>query len=237
MSAQGVGNTLCGALGVLPMTGVIVRSGANVEAGAKTRLSAILHGSWLLMFASLLPWTLTYVPLSALAAVLVYTGYKLAYPKIVPTLIKYGNAKVLIYAVTIDHDRVDRSVEGRARRAWRCLWPACSMRCRGSTSARISSRGSNRVDLYMDGTATLIGLPKLAQALEALPAGSQVFVHIKDLDYIDHACLDLHDQLGKAAQDDGRNAHHRMASAGAEVSRAAWHRRAGRAQSRLSVHI
>src|SRR5690606_17806817 len=50
LAAQGVGNTLCGALGVLPMTGVIVRSGANVEAGAVSRVSAILHGVWLLLF-------------------------------------------------------------------------------------------------------------------------------------------------------------------------------------------
>ena len=59
LSAQGVGNAICGLLGVLPMTGVIVRSSANVDAGAVTRTSAILHGVWLLIFASLLPFTLT----------------------------------------------------------------------------------------------------------------------------------------------------------------------------------
>jgi MFS superfamily sulfate permease-like transporter len=101
LSAQGVGNMLCGVLGVLPMTGVIVRSGANVEAGAQTRASAILHGIWLLLFASIVPWTLTFIPLSALAAVLVFTGYKLAYPKILPTLLKFGKGEVLIYAATI----------------------------------------------------------------------------------------------------------------------------------------
>ena len=63
------------------MTGVIVRSGANVEAGAVTRASAIMHGVWLLLFVSALPFTLKYIPLSALAAILVFTGYKLAYPE------------------------------------------------------------------------------------------------------------------------------------------------------------
>jgi MFS superfamily sulfate permease-like transporter len=86
---------------VLPLTGVIVRSGANVEAGAQTRLSAILHGVWLLLFVAVLPWTLGYIPLSALAAVLVFTGYKLAYPKVVPTLLKFGKSEVLIYLATI----------------------------------------------------------------------------------------------------------------------------------------
>jgi len=58
LAAQGLGNSICGILGVLPMTGVIVRSGANVEAGAVTRLSAIMHGFWLLLFVSVIPFTL-----------------------------------------------------------------------------------------------------------------------------------------------------------------------------------
>src|SRR5262249_51881791 len=77
LASQGVGNMVCGLLGALPMTGVIVRSAANVQAGARTRLSAVLHGVWLLLFAALLPAALTWVPTSSLAAVLVYTGYKL----------------------------------------------------------------------------------------------------------------------------------------------------------------
>src|SRR4029079_8466745 len=101
LTAQGVGNTICGVLGVLPMTGVIVRSGANVEAGAQTRASAIMHGFWLLLFVSAIPFTLRYIPRSPLSAILVFTGYKLAYPKIVPTLMKYGMGEVIIYFVTI----------------------------------------------------------------------------------------------------------------------------------------
>lgn len=190
LTAQGVGNTLCGALGVLPMTGVIVRSGANVEAGAKTRLSAILHGFWLLLFASLLPWTLTYVPLSALAAVLVYTGYKLAYPKIVPTLLKFGYAKVLIYAATIimivTTDLLKGVLTGVALSLARVFYALSRLDITKQESA-----AEKRVDLFLSGTATVVGLPKLAQALEGLPPGSNVVVHIKDLNYIDHACIDL----------------------------------------------
>jgi MFS superfamily sulfate permease-like transporter len=60
--AQGVGNTLCGLLGSIPMTGVIVRSSANIEAGGRTRGSAIFHGIWLLAAVSLLPWLLNLIP-------------------------------------------------------------------------------------------------------------------------------------------------------------------------------
>ena len=68
---------LCGLLGALPMTGVIVRSSANVNAGARTRASAIFHGLWLLAFVLLLGSLLRQIPVASLAGVLVYTGVKL----------------------------------------------------------------------------------------------------------------------------------------------------------------
>ena len=68
---------ICGAFGALPMTSVIVRSSVNVEAGAKTRLSAILHGVWLLGLVGVAPSVLNLIPTSSLAAILVVTGYKL----------------------------------------------------------------------------------------------------------------------------------------------------------------
>jgi MFS superfamily sulfate permease-like transporter len=188
--AQGVGNALCGLLGVLPMTGVIVRSGANVEAGAQTRASAILHGVWLLLFAALLPAYLKYVPMSALAGVLVFTGYKLAYPKIVPTLLKFGWAEVAIYAITVATIVATNLLEGvlvgLGLSLLKLLYAFSHLKIRKDQAAM-----SNRVDLYLDGTATLIRLPKLAAELESLQPGAEVHVHIQDLDYIDHACLDL----------------------------------------------
>ncbi|MEU5546512.1 SulP family inorganic anion transporter [Streptomyces sioyaensis] len=77
LMAQGVGNTVCGLLGALPMTAVIVRSSANVYAGARTKASRVLHGVWLLVFAAAFPAALGVVPLAALAGVLVHAGGKL----------------------------------------------------------------------------------------------------------------------------------------------------------------
>ncbi|HEX4948124.1 MAG TPA: SulP family inorganic anion transporter, partial [Blastocatellia bacterium] len=88
--AQGVGNSVCGLLGALPMTGVIVRSSANVQAGGKTRLSAILHGIWILGLVVFAPFLLNKIPTTALAAILVYTGFKLLSPKAVRELKPYG---------------------------------------------------------------------------------------------------------------------------------------------------
>jgi MFS superfamily sulfate permease-like transporter len=190
LSAQGAGNMLCGLVGVLPMTGVIVRSGANVEAGAQTRWSAILHGVWLLLFVSVLPAALRYIPLSALAAVLVYTGYKLAYPKILPALLKYGKAEVFIYAVTIamivSTDLLKGVVTGLVLSLGKLLYAFSHLDVRKEENV-----AENRIDLHFDGSATLVRLPILARALEDLKPGSNVHVHLADLDYIDHACLDL----------------------------------------------
>jgi MFS superfamily sulfate permease-like transporter len=188
LTAQGVGNALCGLLGVLPMTGVIVRSGANVDAGAVTRASAILHGVWLLIFASALPWTLSYIPVSALAAVLVYTGYKLAYPKIVPTLQKFGTSEVAIYFITIATivatNLLAGVVVGLVLSLLKLLYAFSHLEVRKEETG-------NRVDLHLKGAATLIRLPMLASELEQLKPNTHVHIHIDDLDYIDHACIDL----------------------------------------------
>ncbi|MDO8989157.1 MAG: SulP family inorganic anion transporter [Sideroxyarcus sp.] len=190
LAAQGVGNMLCGILGALPMTGVIVRSTANVEAGGVTRASTVLHGAWLLLFAAVLPFTLSYIPVASLAAVLVFTGYKLAYPKALPGLLKFGKSEVAIYLITIVMVVATNLLEGvliglglsilKLLQAFSHLeihWNEDFVR--------------NRVELHLKGAATLIRLPKLAAALEEIRPGAEVHIHFEHLDYIDHACLDL----------------------------------------------
>jgi MFS superfamily sulfate permease-like transporter len=188
--AQGVGNTLCGLLGALPMTGVIVRSTANVEAGARTRASTILHGAWLLLFAAVLPFTLKVIPVASLAAVLVFTGYKLAYPKAVPGLLKFGRSEVAIYFVTIvtivATDLLQGVLVGLGLSILKLLYAFSHLELRWEDDVP-----NDRVQLHLWGAATLIRLPKLAAALEKIRPGAEVHVHFEHLDYIDHACLDL----------------------------------------------
>lgn len=189
LTAQGIGNALCGLLGVLPMTGVIVRSAANVDAGAQTRYSTILHGVWLLLFATALPFTLHYVPLAALAGMLVYTGYKLAYPKIVPELMKYGRSEVLIYAATIATivlgDLLKGVLLGLVLSLLKLLYTFSHL------GLRREDHANGTIDVHLEGAATLIRLPMLAAELEKLPAGARVRVFIEELSYIDHACIEL----------------------------------------------
>lgn len=188
--AQGVGNLCCGWLGVLPLTGVIVRSGANVEAGGRTRLSAVLHGFWLLFFVTILPHTLELIPTSSLAAILVYTGYKLFNPKIVRTLWSYSRGEVLIYVVTVasivSADLLKGVLIGVSLSLLKLLYTFSHLSVRLQTDEQ-----TNRSALHLRGTATFLRLPKLAAALEKVPANTELHVHFDQLNYIDHACLDL----------------------------------------------
>jgi MFS superfamily sulfate permease-like transporter len=99
--AQGVGNTVSGLIGGLPITQVIVRSSANIQTGNATKLSAILHGVWLLLFFLLAPTLLTYIPLGSLAAVLFVVGYKLAKPATFKRMYASGMKHFIPFVVTI----------------------------------------------------------------------------------------------------------------------------------------
>jgi MFS superfamily sulfate permease-like transporter len=99
--AQGVGNSLSGLMGGLPVTSVIVRSSANVNAGAKSKTSAILHGVLLLGCTVSIPWLLNKIPLAALAAILLLTGYKLAKPAVFKSFWKAGKYQFIPFIVTV----------------------------------------------------------------------------------------------------------------------------------------
>ena len=99
--AQGVGNSVAGLIGGLPITSVIVRSSANVNAGARSKMSAVIHGLLLLVCVILIPFLLNKIPLSALAAILLLTGYKLAKPAFFKLMFKNGKYQFIPFVVTV----------------------------------------------------------------------------------------------------------------------------------------
>ncbi|RXS83869.1 SulP family inorganic anion transporter [Streptomyces sp. TM32] len=100
LMAQGAGNTVCGLLGALPMTAVIVRSATNVHAGARTKASRVLHGVWLLVFAAAFPAALGVVPIATLAGVLIHAGGKLIPVKQWPPLWREHRGEAVVLAAT-----------------------------------------------------------------------------------------------------------------------------------------
>lgn len=101
LKAQGFGNIISGLIGGLPITSVIVRSSANVNAGAKTKMSAIYHGIFLLLSVAFIPVILNLIPKAALAAILIYTGYKLAKPSLFKAFYKKGWDQFFPFIITI----------------------------------------------------------------------------------------------------------------------------------------
>jgi MFS superfamily sulfate permease-like transporter len=189
LMSQGVGNLLAGLLGGLPMTGVIVRSATNIAAGARTRASAMMHGFWLLLMVAALPFVLRAVPTASLAAVLVYTGYKLVNPQNIRRLMQYGALPVAIYAATVitivSTDLLTGILVGIGLSVLKLVYGLSHMHIR---IARDPAR--NRVHVHVIGAATFLRMPKLVDALDALPAGVEVYIHLGAVTYVDHACME-----------------------------------------------
>jgi MFS superfamily sulfate permease-like transporter len=99
--AQGIGNMTCGLLGAIPMTAVVVRGAANVDAGAKTKLSAFTHGLFLLLAVLFVPFLLNKIPYASLAAILLMTGYNLAKPKLFRNMWSLGRKQFIPFILTI----------------------------------------------------------------------------------------------------------------------------------------
>jgi len=101
MIAQGAGNLFAGLVGGLPVTSVIVRSSAGITAGGRTKLTAILHGVWMLLAVVLIPRFLELIPLSSLASILILVGYKLCPPILFKQMAKKGKEQLIPFVVTI----------------------------------------------------------------------------------------------------------------------------------------
>jgi MFS superfamily sulfate permease-like transporter len=188
LRAQGVGNLLCGALGALPMTGVIVRSSANVDSGARTRLSAMLHGAWLLAAIVAAPALLRSIPTAALAAILVYTGYKLAAPSKLRALARAGRGELAICLATMVAIVVTDLLTGVL------IGFGLAIAKLVSTFSHLEievQHTGKRYDMRLRGAATFLRLPKLAAAIESVPLDAELHLHLEGLEYIDHACMEL----------------------------------------------
>ncbi|MDT8426508.1 MAG: SulP family inorganic anion transporter [Methyloprofundus sp.] len=101
LKAQGLGNIISGMIGGLPITSVIVRSSANINAGGQTRIASFIHGLLLVLSVMYLTTLLNLIPLACLAAILLQTGYKLAKPKLFINLYKQGWGQFLPFIITV----------------------------------------------------------------------------------------------------------------------------------------
>lgn len=186
--AQGLGNTVAGGLGGLPMTGVIVRSSANVEAGATSRLSTILHGVWLLGFVALAPSLLATIPKATLGAILVAIGLNLASPSKMRALHDRDRTELGIGLVTlfgvVGLDLFSGILLGLSASILRLVYAFTHF------EVEVREGDGTRRDVHLSGFATFLQVPRLAGALDSIPGNARVRAHLDALDYVDHACLE-----------------------------------------------
>lgn len=188
--AQGVGNALSGVVGGLPITGVIVRSAANINADAQTRMSTILHGLWILLFVSFFPAILNYIPISSLAAILVYTGYKLVDIQAAKHILKLSKGEFAIYIITLVAILFTNLFEGILAGFFCALIKSAYKVLKVDIDTEYDEQ-TNTITAKIHGNITFIQLPTLIEALERLPKDKNITLCAERLHYIDHACIDF----------------------------------------------
>jgi carbonic anhydrase len=178
---QGAANVVSGAIGGLPIAGVIVRSAANVNAGAKTRASTIMHGIWVLLFAVPFAGLVEQIPTAALAGLLIVIGIELLKPAHIENALRNGDLAVYLVTVTsvvflnLLHGVLIGLVVAVAVTGWRVV------------RARVEAKPvGDEWHVFVEGACTFLALPRLTGVLATVPERTTVTVHLL-ANYLDHA--------------------------------------------------
>jgi MFS superfamily sulfate permease-like transporter len=160
-------------------------------------MSTIFHGLWLLAFVLLLSSVLQSIPVASLAGVLVYTGLKLVDLKTFRSLGRYGRMPMFTYAATagaiIFTDLLTGVLVGFGLTLVKLALKASRLKI-----SLVEREAGKELELRLVGAATFLKVPALTQVLGTIPAGSTVHVPLSNLSYIDHSCLELLEEWGRA---------------------------------------
>ncbi|MFT4274494.1 MAG: SulP family inorganic anion transporter [Pantoea sp.] len=200
MFAQGVGNLTAGLLGAMPITAVIVRSSVNVSVGAQTKVSILLHGVLLLICGLWFSDLLNAIPLASLAAVLLYTGYKLATPRLFIEQIRMGAQQYVPFLATIGGIIVFGMLAGIG------IGIATQLLCSLYQSHRNALQLTRYDDHYVlrfQQNLTFIHNPKLQGLLAEIPENSVVIVDHDNAEYLDPDVKAVLQDFGESADKRG----------------------------------
>ncbi len=185
---QGAANTVSGLLGGLPVTGVIVRSAANIAAGAKTRVSAILHGVWILLFVLVATPQLNKIPLAALAGLLIHVGLRLINLHHIKEL--HVHREVVVYAVTALGVAFINLLAGVGLGIG--LAVILLLRRLGNVKTLVEKRGEGDDEHWhvrMEGALNFLSVPQLSAVLAKIPQGARVDIDLM-VEFMDHAAFE-----------------------------------------------
>ena len=196
LKAQGVGNIVSGLIGGLPLTSVIVRTSAGIHAGAKTKMSAIMHGIFLLLCVAFIPGLLNYIPYASLAAILIYTGYKLAKISIFKDFFSKGWNQFLPFVITIlailFTDLLIGILIG-------CATGIFFLLRSNFKSAVFVVNDHNKYLFRLRKDVSFLNKPIIKSSLEKVPEDAQVIIDASRADFIDRDVIEVIEDFMKHA--------------------------------------
>lgn len=190
--AQGIGNVAAGLIGGIPVTSVIVRSSVNIHAGSQTKLATIVHGVLLLISVAFLPSWLNQIPLTCLAAILIFTGVKLASPKLVRQMWQEGRYQFVPFVLTVVAIVLTDLLIGVLIGLALSLGFILNSNLRRPIRRFVEKHlGGDVLHIELANQVSFLNRAALLKVLDALPRGGQVLLDAQNTDYIDPDVLDL----------------------------------------------
>lgn len=198
--AQGVGNSVSGLVGGLPMAGVVVRSAANVDAGAQTKLATMLQALLLLVAVLSIPALLNLIPLPALAAILLYTGWRLAHPAVLEHAWMQGWRRFIPFLVTIVAIMMTDLLVGIGIGVVVGFAFVLLDHQRAPGYTIVSPKGAVLTRLRLNEPVTFLSKATLAAKLEGMPPGSRIELDGRFCRHIDQDVLELIHEFRETAR-------------------------------------
>jgi MFS superfamily sulfate permease-like transporter len=194
LKAQGLGNVLSGMIGGLPITQVIVRSTANITFGGKTKMSAILHGVFLLISAITIAGLLNMIPLASLAAILIIVGYKLAKPALFKQMYKLGWEQFIPFVATVAGILATDLLKGIAIGILFGIFYTLRHSYRNSHHMKevITTEEDQQVHhIELAQEVSFFNKASVVRALEAIPANSRVIIDFSKSKSVAHDVIEI----------------------------------------------
>ncbi len=198
--AQGTGNMLCGLLGAIPITAVIVRGAANIDAGGRTKLSAFTHGLFLLLTVLFIPFLLNKIPYAALAAVLIITGYNLSKPKLYRNMWSLGWKQFLPFIFTIVIILLTDLLIGVVTGLVISIYFIIQNNFKAEYKIQRTKQHETEIFyIKLNSNVTFLNKVKLKDALDRIPEYSVLTIDGSECNFIDYDILEIISEYGNKA--------------------------------------
>ncbi len=200
--AQGIGNMICGLLGAIPMTAVVVRGSANVDAGARTKLSSFTHGIFLLLAILLIPFLLNMIPYASLAAILLVTGFNLTKPKLYKNIWSLGWKQFIPFIITIVVILMTDLLLGVSIGLLISIY--FIVRNNFQAEYKINKKREGATEIFyikLNTNVTFLNKVNLRKTLDKIPEYSELTIDGSECNFIDYDILEIISEYENKAND------------------------------------